>query len=105
MKDARFGMQTGDVAWKLANLVPFAASASIFGVLTTGCPAQLIQSLRNWSVIMKRKFGRICDVILRPLGLRPEEYYALRLIEAKSGLPGWARCNRKRQIGVLAEAV
>ena len=88
MKDARFGMQTGDVAWKLANLVPCAASASIFGVLTIGCPAQLIQSLRNWSVIMNRKFGRVCDVILRPLGHSPEGYYALRLIEVKSDLPG-----------------
>ena len=75
MKDARLGMQTGDVAWKLANLVPCAASASIFGVLTIGCPAQLIQSLRNWSVIMNRKFGRVCDVILRPLGHSPEGYY------------------------------
>ena len=58
MNVARFGMQTGEATWKFSKRAPPAASASIWGVLSTGWPAAPSQSARCWSVMMMRKLGR-----------------------------------------------
>src|SRR5437868_2774013 len=57
IKEARDGLHTGAAQYALVNSMPLAASRSMFGVLTSGCPPrQPIQSFRS-STAMKRTFG------------------------------------------------
>jgi hypothetical protein len=45
------------LTYALVKRVPRAASASMFGVCTTGLPKQPTQSARNWSGMKMRMFG------------------------------------------------
>ena len=88
MSAARDGLQTGAAQYALVNSIPFDASRSRFGVLTSGWPPrQPIQSFKS-SIAMKRTFGfevdaagnvatvaRVVRKALREKALMTREYH------------------------------
>lgn len=61
VKDARDGVQRGEVQYDRVNRTPCNASPSRFGVARNRFPAQDIAPAECWSVLMKTKFGRSTD--------------------------------------------
>ena len=69
--ETRAGWQTGDTVCTPVNRSPWAAIASMAGVLITGWPAQPSESARNWSSITISTCGKLRGVAPAPAPLEP----------------------------------